>query len=231
MKVLVLGDGLLGAEIVKQSGYDFISRKKDGFDVNSEFDLNDYVFSKQYDIILNCIACTDTYSNNKELHWNTNYVFVDKIIKYCNTHSIKLIHISSDYVYTNSVNNASETDVPVHFGNWYSYTKLLADALIELQSDNYLICRCTHKPTPFPYDLAWINQIGNFDYANVIAKLIIELIEKEARGLYNVGTELKTMYDLASRTKNVLPALADNRFPTNVSMNLNKLNEIKRISK
>ena len=33
---------------------------------------------------------------------------------------------------------ASENDIPIHGNNWYSYTKLLADAYIELKSKNYL---------------------------------------------------------------------------------------------
>jgi hypothetical protein len=33
LNVLVLGDGLLGSEIVKQTGWNFISRKKDEFDI------------------------------------------------------------------------------------------------------------------------------------------------------------------------------------------------------
>ena len=32
MRVVVLGDGLLGSEIIKQTGWDIISRKKNGFD-------------------------------------------------------------------------------------------------------------------------------------------------------------------------------------------------------
>lgn len=228
--VLILGDGLLGREIVNQTGCNFISRKKNGFDVNSKFEIGNYI-SKPYNTIINCIACTNTYSMDKQLHWDTNYAFVAKLIEYCNINSLKLVHISTDYVYANSVDNASENDVPIHFNNWYSYTKLLADALIELQSNNYLICRCTHKPTPFPYETAWVNQVGNFDYVDIIAKLIIELVNKNARGLYNVGTQVKSMYDLASRTKIVNPALKTNYFPENTSMNLNKLNEIKNISK
>ena len=33
MKILILGNGLLGSEIQKQTGWDLISRKKDGFDI------------------------------------------------------------------------------------------------------------------------------------------------------------------------------------------------------
>ena len=32
---LILGDGLLGSEIVKQTGWDYASRKKDGIDFTS----------------------------------------------------------------------------------------------------------------------------------------------------------------------------------------------------
>ena len=30
MKIVILGDGLLGSELVKQTNWDYISRKKDG---------------------------------------------------------------------------------------------------------------------------------------------------------------------------------------------------------
>jgi hypothetical protein len=32
MNILILGDGLLGSELIKQTGWDYISRKKNGFD-------------------------------------------------------------------------------------------------------------------------------------------------------------------------------------------------------
>ena len=35
-RILILGDGLLGSELAKQSGYDIISRKKDGFDITDK---------------------------------------------------------------------------------------------------------------------------------------------------------------------------------------------------
>ena len=221
MKVLVLGDGLLGSEIIKQTEWDYISRKKDGFDITiSSFDclLN-------YDTIINCIAYTDTYSDDKEKHWNINYKSVISLANYCSLHNIKLIHISSDYVYTNSVENASENDVPIHGKNWYSYTKLLGDSYVQLNKEN-LVLRGTHKSTPFKYQQAWINQIGNFDYVDVITKIIINLVELKATGLFNIGTELKTMYDLAKQTNyNVHPIIAtDNKIPKNVSVNIDKLN-------
>ena len=52
--------------------------------------------------------------------------------------------------------------------------------------------------------------------------LIKQLIEKEAIGLYNVGTELKTMFSLAG---DVIPDFSPTNVPKNVSMNTNKLKD------
>lgn len=221
LKVLVLGDGLLGSEIVKQTGWEYISRKKDNFNIKNVVEI----FRMDYEpnVIINCIANTDTYSEDKDSHWDTNYVFVNRLIKYCNAFRIKLVHISTDYLYANSFENASENYVPVHCNNWYGYTKLLADGLVQLESTDYLICRCTHKPKPFPYDKAWTDQTGNFDYVDVISGLIIKMINKDLNGVYNVGTETKTMFELASQTKNVDEAWRPDYVPINTSMNIDKL--------
>ena len=217
--VLVLGDGLLGGELIKQSNWDYVSRSKDGFDINH---LDEFILSN-YDIVINCIAHTDTYTEDREDHWNVNCKFVDKLIDYCNEHFIKLIHISTDYVYSNSIPFASENDVPVHCNNWYGYTKLLSDGLIQLRSEDYLLIRCSHKPSPFVYDSAWIDYVGNFDYVDTIATLIIDCINKDLSGVYNVGTDVKTMFDLANETNVVESSFTPSHVPNNLSMDLTKL--------
>lgn len=220
LNVLILGDGLLGSEIKKQSGWDCISRKRNTFSVDN---FEKFIPKNKYNVIINCIANTDTYSKNSQLHWDINYKFVHNLIEFCNQNDIKLVHISTDYLYTGSVNNASEQDVPVHCNTWYGYTKLLSDGLVQLVSKNYLLIRCTHKPNPFPYPKAWIDQIGNFDYVNVISELIIESVKKELQGLYNLGTDVKTMFELASQTNQVDKDFSPLDVPKNTSMNINKL--------
>ena len=224
-KILILGDGCLGSELHKQTGWDYISRKKSpGCEAN--------VFNQwsslltHYHTIINCIAYTTTFSTEKTQHWDINYKFVSELVDYCNKTNKKLVHISTDYVYTNSKEFASENDVPIHGDNWYSYTKLLADAYIELRSNNYLICRGTHKPKPFPYKKAWINQIGNFDYVDVMAYLIILLINKNIEGIVNIGTESKSMFRLALQTSRPEACFKPAETPDNTTMDLLKLNNI-----
>jgi len=224
MKVLVIGYGLLGKEIIKQTGWDYISRSKDRIDFTKPWTYEDHL--KNYDCIINCVANTDTYSDNREDHWNTNYKGVNDLISICNKLSKKLVHISTDYVYANSKKNASEEDVPVHCPTWYGYTKLLGDGCVQLNSNNYLLIRCTHKPTPFPYEKAFVNLIGNFDYVNKITEIIIKLVKANAVGVYNVGTEMKSMYQMAKETsENVKPVntVCDPGMPSDVSMDITKL--------
>ena len=232
MKVLILGDGLLGSEVKSQTNWDLISRNNSQFDICNidtfhkltqvEFGIVQYC---PYDIIVNCIACTDTYSTDKKPHWDTNIQGTKNLLDFCNKWNIKLVHISTDYLYTFSKSNATENDVPVHCATWYGYTKLISDALVQIDSEKHLIIRTTHKPKPFPYESAFTNQKGNFDYVDIISQKIINLVNKKAQGIYNVGTPTKTMYDLALKTNNNVKTTKtfNKDTPTNTTMNINKM--------
>ena len=209
MSKLIVGYGLLGKEMHRQTGWQFFSGKVIGAD-----------FGNQYDTIINCVGHTDTYDKEMSKHWESNLRVPKYLVDYCNKNNVKYVHISTDYIYSGSDSNASEQDVPVHNKTWYGYTKLVADALVQLESNEYLICRGTHKPYPFPYQKAWVDQVGNFDFLPIIAKLIIKLINKEAVGVFNVGTELKTISMLCP---NIERTFKHHYAPSDVSMNIEKL--------
>lgn len=221
---LILGDGLLGSEIRNQTGWEYISRKKDSIDFNRIVTYEDYLHHPWLDMhIINCIANTDTYSNDKYNMLKTNYWAVMNLVDHCNLYNSKIIQISTDYVYAGNEPYAAEEDRPIPADNWYSYSKLLADEYIQARANKWLIIRTSFKPRPFPYEKGWIGQRGNFDYVDVISRIIVELIKGDARGIYNVGTGEKTMYDLASITRNVTPTTElPFTAPENITMNLNK---------
>ncbi len=230
MKILVLGDGLLGSEIIKQTGWDYVSAKKDGIDVVSDFyGLLEVIGKYKPDVLVNCIGYTKTYDPERELHWEVNYKFVVKLVQYCDNKGIKLVHISTDYIYTNtnvfSSDGISETDIPVHQQTWYSYCKLLSDAFVQLLDEkNYLMFRCSFKPKPFPYEKAYGNVKGNFDYVDVIAKQMIDLINEGRTGVWNIGTEFKSIHQLAVQTRPDIPYWHNDVLPT-IKLNLDKYNK------
>jgi dTDP-4-dehydrorhamnose reductase len=220
---IILGYGILGKEFVKQTNWDYLSRSS-----NKNFDFENIDSYKNiistYDTVINCIANTNTYSNNRLEHWNINYKAVSNLVELCNKNNQKLVHISSDYIYSGSVSNASINDVPVHNQTWYGYSKLLGDGYVQLKANHYLIIRCGHKSKPFIHDKAFKDVIGNFDYVDKIAELIIELINNNIKGIKNVGTSLKTMYDLALETKSdVIKSKCENELmPKDTSMSIKK---------
>ena len=224
-KILVLGDGLLGSEMVKQSGWDYVSRKKDNIDLDEILSI---VASNDKSIIVNCIANTDTYSDDKQSHMDVNYKFVVDLVQICNQFDKKYIHISTDYVYSNSIVSATEDDVPVHNPTWYSYSKILADGYVENFSQNHTTFRVTHKPRPFPYEKAWDNQFGNFDYVDNQARRIISLILRNVNGIYNIGVDNpRSVFTMAVETnKDVNGVGAPHEVPKNLIMSVSKIKEL-----
>ena len=222
MKVLILGKGQLGKEIKSQTDWDLVC-----IEDQADFDYNHiencYKYLVNYDVIVNCVAHTDTYSKQKEPHWTVNYYAVSRLTDWCRENNKKLVHISTDFVYANSSSIASEESLPVHDKNWYSYTKLLADGYIELKGENYLLIRTSFKPKPFPYDEAYTDILTCADYIDNIAAFIIQLINEERIGIYNVGTEPKTIYTLAKQTKpDVKKGLSKEWMPKDLRMNCDK---------
>jgi dTDP-4-dehydrorhamnose reductase len=219
--VLVLGDGLLGSHIISQTGWDYLSQDKDGIDVVDDFyGLIEKIDDVNPDVLVNCIGYTNTYDPEREKHWEINYKFVVFLVQYCESRNIKLVHMSTDYIYANTKGNKSETDIPVHQQTWYSYTKLLSDAYVQLM-DDYLLIRGSLKPTPFPYDKAFINISGTFDYVDTIAEQIVELIQEGRTGVWNVGTPSKTMYELAQQTRPDVGESVSAKLPS-IELDLNK---------
>jgi dTDP-4-dehydrorhamnose reductase len=218
-KVLVLGDGLLGSEIVRQTGWDYVSRKLTGLDITDYGKLKKLILG--YNVIVNCIANTDSYSKDKEKYYNINYKFVSDLTEITRGLGIKLVQISTEFVYANNEIPPTEEDIPDFDHNWYSFTKLLADEYIKAHHKNYLICRELHKPNPFPYDKVWKVQTSG-DTVDKIAELIIKLINTNAKGVFNVGTGDKWLRELAPNAEEIEAPI---NVPKDTRMNLDKLNK------
>ena len=223
--ILILGDGLLGSEMIKQSGWEYLSMKSNGIDVVNNFEELCVMIEKlNPDVIVNCIGHTDTYSKERELHWKINFEFVVNITNYCDNNYIKIVHISTDYIYANCEGGSAKTeeDIPVHQNTWYAYTKLISDAYVQLNNNNLLV-RCSFKPKPFPYEKAYGNIKGNFDYVDVIAGQIISLIKENQNGVWNIGTDFKSIHDLAIETVPDIGEWYNRTLPT-IEMDLSKFN-------
>jgi len=226
-RVVVLGSGRLAKEFVSQKpSWSWVSRKFEGINFNK---TNWYWRINDCSTVVNCIANTGTYDKERTDHWQTNYVGVMNLVDWCNSTNQKLVHISTDYIYAGSKENATENDIPMPNKTWYAHTKMLGDAYVQARCNNYLLIRTSFKERPWKFDNAITTQVGNFDYIDVIVGLIIRLIDNKAEGLFNVGhSEPWNLYEMAIQTKpevresfNVLNKL----MPRNTTMSVKKMED------
>lgn len=234
MKVAVLGDGILGSEICNQTGWDCISRKKSGFDAISSR-LSDYliqsehgaVFYSKYDVVVNCIAFTDTYSDNRDMHMLVNYDFVARLSDFCQEHKIKLVHISTEYVYANNKYPPLETELPIPHESYYAKYKLLADHYVSMFCDDHLICRLLHKSNDFNPEKVWDCKTSG-DKSSKISELVVSLVNQGCYGIFNVGTGDKTFKSISPDSSLTSPPI---KVPTDTRMNIEKIKNVLSRSK
>lgn len=212
-KVLVTGaNGQLGSELAvlakKYSKYEwvFADRKQISLD-NLEL-LKKQLSEIQPDIILNCGAYTavDKAETEKEIAFTVNNSAVEVIAKYTFENKVKLIHISTDYVFdgTSSValNELAETK-PV---NVYGESKLAGEIACLKDNPDSIILRTSWVYSKFGNNfvktmqrlmqerdaISVVNdQVGSPTYAADLAQAMIIILESEnwSPGIFNYSNE------------------------------------------
>lgn len=239
INILVTGsNGQLATAIKnnKSSSNDvnYLFTNRHDFDITNTKQCEDYLKNHHVSFIINCAAYTqvDQAENDKELANNINSFAPKNLALLSKKYNIKLIHISTDYVYAGTKNSPYlETDntVPV---NHYGTTKLSGENNIISTFDNYIIIR-----TGWLYyyigknffntitnliqtrdELSIVaDQIGSPTYCGDLADFIIYIINQETtnthysffKNIFNFSNmENSTWYDFACAIKRFNPNLA-----------------------
>lgn len=229
--------GILGTELEENPFMDFIPVSRAFCDITDDDSVMYFDDCVNKDIsrgiihgIVHCAAFTDVPGAEKKRKEAiaTNVRGTENMATVCHMYGGRFVYISTDYVYPGETGNYSEEDVtrPVNF---YAMTKLMGEAYADGDSD--LIIRTSFKPNcPWPYAKAFDDLFTSADYVDVIAPKIVDLIANMETGVYNVGTERKSIYELARRRNTTVEPMSrkdiKNVFlPADVSMNLKKYND------
>ena len=155
-----------------------------------------------------------------------NIIGTANITKVCSELNIKLIYISTCYVYPGIKGNYNE-DSPLLPINNYAWSKLGGECSVQLYK-NSLILRTSVTEKPFIHEKAFTDFKTNFIFHDDLIPKIIKLID--CKGIINIGGKSQSVYNFAKKynskikkisAKNILGKNAR----LNVSMNLNKLKE------
>lgn len=226
MKTLLFGgSGLLGTELRKISK-NIIAPSHSEVDI-IEFDkLREYIKSINPDLVINACAETDNRKIEKfpQLAINTNIIGAGNLSIICRELNIRLVYISTDYIYKGNRGNYVESDEILPF-NLYAWTKLGGECST-VSVKNHLIIRTSFGKNKFDYPVAFVDKWVSKDYVDIIAPLIYEAALSPLTGVLNLGTKRKTLYEHAKeRNADVQPIKVSetNYFtPYDNSLNLQK---------
>ena len=255
--LLIGSNGLLGSSIKSKLNLKkvmCVARTNSDYNVDLKyFKKFKKIFDKyEFKNVINCAAITNLSKCEKEKK-KTKKINLELPILLNNLSKkmkFNLIHISTDQVYCKGKSNKFKETDKISFLNYYSKTKFLAEKIL-MNNKKSLIIRTNF--TGFKKNLnktfvGWLldnikrkKKISLFNdfYVSTIdvnfcSKVIIKLIKKKAKGIYNIGSRKsiskerfailfankmgkKLNYNSVSSTK------SDIKRPKNITMDISKI--------
>ena len=147
MKILVTGaNGQLGQEFknnVSKNKDDFYFTDKNELDIINKNHVLNYVSDNQIDLIINCAAYTNVNESetNKRQAIKVNSDAVKNLVEICQEQKLKMIHISTDYVYNSNNINPIKEDSNINPLNYYGFSKREGEKIIEKSLSDSIIIR------------------------------------------------------------------------------------------
>ncbi len=215
-KILLIGyKGILGSELKELLPESILgdvnsdTSSQDFIDITNFDDLKSKINEFEPEIVINCAAYTqvDLAEAESENCLRVNTLGVLNLVKALNGKNAKLVHISSDYVFGSLENVSSpisETVEPNPCGV-YGYSKFLADQYILQQKElDSLIIRTSWlhgrngpsfiksitKAANNNESIKVVNdQFGSPTWAPWLAQMIVDLLAKDANGVFNVSSK------------------------------------------
>lgn len=233
MKLLISGcDGLLARNIMSSRDFRFrfygFNRKE--MDVTSIKQLEKRIDLVRPDAFLHCAAMTHPMEEHEidiERSIETNIIGTSNVAMICRKYNIKMIHVSTDWVYGEG-GNKSEDD-PINPISNYSLSKVGGECAARMDKSN-LILRCCFTERPFKHERAFIDAKKSCLYVDEIVPIILELIYKKCKGVYNVGGKAQSTYEFAQVSNPHIKAITRKElcewYPADTTMDLSKMKEV-----
>ncbi len=180
MKILVTGkSGQLGKSIHKivtnnKQNSEFIFVGREELDLSNQESIINYFNNNRFDVIINCAAYTavDKAEKDIDLANYINYLAISKIAEISNKYKVKLIHISTDYIFDGvSEKSYLESDQPSPL-NIYGKSKLLGEiAVCSNMQKNAIIIRtsCLYSEYSNNFVNTIIRKAQKFDKLSVVS--------------------------------------------------------------
>ncbi|MDR2873607.1 MAG: dTDP-4-dehydrorhamnose reductase [Methanobrevibacter sp.] len=232
--------GMLGYDLVKilNNDYELILTDKDTTDITNLEEIKEIVKENEIDLIINVAAYTnvDGSESNKQIAYEVNAIGAKNLAIIAKEHDIKLIYISSDYVFNGNKSNPYIENDKTDPINYYGETKLQGEKFIQETMDKYFIIRTQWlyginngnfvktmlKLAENNNEINVVNdQYGSPTFTKDLAIAISQLIKSDKYGLYHVTNSgecswfefAKLIFEIAN-IKIKLNSIVTSQYPT-----------------
>ena len=220
MRILVTGvKGQLGYDVMNElakRGHTGIGVDVEEMDITDAAKVEQVIKESEVEAVIHCAAYTavDAAEDNAELCHKINAEGTENIAKVCKELDLKMIYISTDYVFNGEGTRPWEPDDEREPLNVYGQAKYEVELAVEKYLEKYYIVRIawvfgvngknfiktmlnlseTHD------ELSVVNdQIGSPTYTYDLAKLLVDMVETDKYGRYHATNEgLCTWYEFAT---------------------------------
>lgn len=225
------GSGILGSafkKILPDIDYPLSGE----FNVTDYDQMNQYLKKRDVKLLIHAAAFTSPpkVEQNPLKALEVNIIGTANIVKLCVKYGIKLIYISTDYVFKGDRGNYDEDD-PVYPVNQYAWSKLGGECAVRMYA-NSLVIRTTFGPDIFPYERAFTDQWTSRESSSVIARKIVGLLDKDITGIIHLGGTRKTVFEYAKSldaSRGINPMSVKEvhfKVPIDTSLNCEKYNRM-----
>lgn len=219
MKVLVTGTkGQLGYDVVNElekRGHTAVAVDIEEMDITDAVSVERVITEAEVEAVIHCAAYTavDAAEDNVEICRRVNAEGTENIAKVCKKLDLKMIYISTDYVFDGEGERPWEPDDERHPLNVYGQTKYEGELAVEKYLEKYFIVRIawvfgvngknfiktmlklseTHEELNVVDD-----QVGSPTYTYDLAVLLVDMVDSDKYGRYHATNEgLCTWYEFA----------------------------------
>ena len=197
MRVAVIGKkGQLARALqdeVQTSSYHFVGSKE--LDITDAKAVHSYFEQYSFDLVINCAAYTNVDGAEENQAWAKalNHTAVTHLVEVCKIHQMRLIHISTDYVFDGKATAPYNEEANCNPISIYGKTKREGELEILQSNIDALIIRTTWLYSAYGHNFVKTmlklaasttqikvvcDQIGRPTYANDLAEAIIALVNR-----------------------------------------------------
>ena len=213
-----------------QTKYKFYFPKKNELNILSTNSIKSYLIKKKPKYLIHLAGLSRPMSlHEKDIcqSIDKNIIGTSNITKICSMLKIKLIYISTCYVYPGSKGNYSETS-PIKPINNYAWSKLGGECAVMLYK-NSLILRTSVTEKPFVHKVAFSDFKTNFIFHEDLVLDILKILDE--KGVINIGGRAQSVFKFVKKYNPKIKKISAKKIlgknaPLNVSMNISKFKKL-----